>query len=308
MLANTLELRPLLVFLPRALCACWPPDLFETGRVQITGTFINQTWITGAVMYGYPQGKVHHNALARSSDMLEFLIGHMTQVAPGPRYLCGDLNHELEQLPVLQRLVQLGWREAQDLECLRTGSQPQPTCKECTRKDMLWISPELVPFFRCALVDHDRFADHSVLRAYFAQDGALSKRYLWPKPKPVPWNLVPPLTNQWILQRGHPLRSTSYCGKPRNFLPKPSWENNEITKCRAEAKELPPSCGRDGLHHRAKVAPVIFNLPSMGTTSNIAGGYASCADCITTIAGRCITMAPPLLINNTMAACFGLVS
>ena len=76
-------------------------------------------------MYGYPQGKVHHNALARSSDMLEFLISHMTQVASGPRYLCGDLNHEIDQLPALQRLVQLGWREAQDLECLRTGTQPQ---------------------------------------------------------------------------------------------------------------------------------------------------------------------------------------
>ena len=188
----------------RALCACWPQDLFETGRVQITGTFINQTWITGAVMYGYPQGKVHHNALARSSDMLEFLISHMTQVASGPRYLCGDLNHEIDQLPALQRLVQLGWREAQDLECLRTGTQPQPTCKGCTRKDMLWISPELVPFFRCACVDHDRFADHSVLRAYFALDGALSKRYLWPMPKPVPWNVVPPLDQPVDFAEGSP--------------------------------------------------------------------------------------------------------
>ena len=188
----------------RALCACWPQDLFETGRVQITGTFINQTWITGAVMYGYPQGKVHHNALARSSEMLEFLISHMTQVASGPRYLCGDLNHEMDQLPALQRLVQLGWREAQDLECLRTGTQPQPTCKGCTRKDMLWISPELVPFFRCAFVDHDRFADHSVLRAFFALDGALSKRYLWPKPKPVPWNVVPPLDQPVDFAEGSP--------------------------------------------------------------------------------------------------------
>ena len=188
----------------RALCADWPPDLFETGRVQITGSFVNQTWITGAVMYGYPQGKIHHNALTRSSDMLEFLVDHMTQVASGPRYLCGDLNHEIDQLPDLQRLVQLGWKEVQDLEAQRTGEPPQPTCKGCTRKDMLWISPELVPLFRRVVIDHERFADHSVLRAFFDCDGALAKRYLWPMPKPVPWKDVPPLDHQVDFATGSP--------------------------------------------------------------------------------------------------------
>ena len=149
----------------RALCANWPPDLFETGRVQITGSFINQVWVTGAVMYGYPRGKVYQNALSRSSAMLNFLIDHLTNVATGPRYLCGDLNHEPAQLPVPNRLQELGWREVQDLECLHTGTQPQPTCKGCTRKDMLWISPELVSSFQTVVVDHDHFADHSVLRA-----------------------------------------------------------------------------------------------------------------------------------------------
>ena len=40
----------------RALPVPWPPDLFETGRVQVTGSLISNFWVTGAIMYGYPQG------------------------------------------------------------------------------------------------------------------------------------------------------------------------------------------------------------------------------------------------------------
>ena len=188
----------------RALCAAWPPDLFETGRVQITGSLINNVWVTGAVMYGYPQGKIHQNAQHRSIEILDFLIDHMTQVATGPRYLCGDLNHEVDQLPNLSRLMDLGWREVQDLECQATGRSPHPTCKGCTRKDMLWISPELIASFATVHVDHERFADHSVLRAEFAVDGAFSHRFLWPIPHPVPWTSVPPMDFPLDFQTGQP--------------------------------------------------------------------------------------------------------
>ena len=41
----------------RALCAAWPDDLYDTGRVQIVGSLVHNVWITGAIMYGYPQGK-----------------------------------------------------------------------------------------------------------------------------------------------------------------------------------------------------------------------------------------------------------
>ena len=56
-----------------ALCAAWPPDLYDTGRAQIVGSLLNNVWVTGAVLYGYPQGKTRHNALERTTNMLEFL-------------------------------------------------------------------------------------------------------------------------------------------------------------------------------------------------------------------------------------------
>ena len=177
----------------RALCAAWPDDLYDTGRVQIVGSLVHNVWITGAIMYGYPQGKIHHNALDRTIAMLEFLVDHMTNVATGPRYLCGDWNFEATQLPITQVLHQLGWREAQDLEFQRTGRAPQPTCKRSTQKDVLWLSPELVASFVDLQLDHDRFPDHSVLKARFNAGKDYAYRYLWPMPQPVPWERVPDL-------------------------------------------------------------------------------------------------------------------
>ena len=178
----------------RALCAAWPPDLFQTGRVQIVGSLLNNVWVTGAVMYGYPQGKVHHNALERTADMLAFLVDHLTSVASGPRYLCGDWNFETAQLPITQKLLHLGWREVQDLTFHRTGHMPQATCKRSTQKDVLWISPELVASFVESSLEHDRFPDHSVITAKFNLGSEHVLRYLWPMPQPVPWTRVPDLS------------------------------------------------------------------------------------------------------------------
>ena len=175
----------------RALCAAWPPDLFDTGRVQIVGSLLNNVWVTGGIMYGYPQGKLHSNALDRTMLMLDFLIDHMLHVACGPRYLCGDWNFEPSQLPNTQCLWNHGWREVQDLEFQRIGRAPQPTCKHKTQKDVLWLSPELVAAYQGLALDHDRFPDHSVLKAFFDVGPNMAVRYLWPMPHPVPWEKVP---------------------------------------------------------------------------------------------------------------------
>ena len=178
----------------RALCAHWPQDMYDTGRVMVSGALVNNTWITGATIYGYPQGKTHPNAFNRTVACLDAAFDHMTQVATGPRYLCGDWNFEPRQLEVCQRLQALGWREVQDLQFLRTGQPPQLTCKQSTRKDFLWVSPELVDYFVQVEIDSNRFPDHVVLRAKFRLPVGFSVRYLWPVPHAVPWNQVDDLS------------------------------------------------------------------------------------------------------------------
>eukprot|EP00438_Fugacium_kawagutii_P003599 Skav221607 [mRNA] locus=scaffold1698:863164:868092:+ [translate_table: standard] len=171
----------------RALSAHWPADMWETGRVQITGTFVGTAWITGAVLYGYPQSKLHKNPLKRTQALLRHLVEHMLLVAVGPRYICGDWNHELTDFEVVDLLLQHGWREVQDLQKLHHGTPIQPTCKGKSRKDFCWISPELCRSFRNAEVIDDTFKDHAVIKATFAVGKSQFTRFVWPTPQPVPW-------------------------------------------------------------------------------------------------------------------------
>ena len=177
----------------RALCSAWPQDMYATGRVQIVGSLMGNQWVTGAVIYGYPQSKFHTNAAEKTAGMLAHVYEHMIMCAQGPRYMAGDWNFAPEQLGVTQQLLQAGWQEAQTLEFLRSGQQPRCTCTGKTQKDHLWLSPELIAAFRGLTVTEDHFPDHAVLKATFACDPSLSVRYLWPMPSPVPWQQVPDL-------------------------------------------------------------------------------------------------------------------
>ena len=174
----------------RALCSNWPEDMYETGRVQVVGSFVNHMWVTGGILYGYPQGKTHAKALERTNAFLDHLVDHLTSQVSGPRFLCGDWNFETHQLQGTQTLLANGWQEVQQIEYLRHGTKPLVTCKNATQKDFLWLSPELVACYRGLVVHTDLFPDHACLVASFSLGKEFSYRYLWPSPRAVPWNLV----------------------------------------------------------------------------------------------------------------------
>ena len=104
------------------------------------------SWVSGGVIYGYPEGKLHHHARARTSAILDFAFAHLSQL-PGPKFLCGDWNHTIDVLDIVPQLHAAGWVEAQDLFALRTGAAVSMTCKGVSRKDFLFLSPELARAF-----------------------------------------------------------------------------------------------------------------------------------------------------------------
>lgn len=139
---------------------------------------------------GFPEGRTHPQALAKTDAMLDFAFSRMT-AQPGPRFMAGDWNFDLDTLAVTSQLRKAGWVEAQDLWFSLTGQHIQHTCKGATRKDFLWMSPELAIGFKALRVDHEVFADHAVLIASFASGSAHLERFAWPCPKEIPW---PPST------------------------------------------------------------------------------------------------------------------
>ena len=187
----------------RALCMNWPQDVYETSRLQFCTSFVHSVWVTGAVCYGYPTGKLHVNARERTDALLTIGFERLLQAA-GPRYFAGDWNHTQSQLEVIGLLQSHGWCEIQDLEAQRCGYVPSVTCKGATRKDFLYVSPELAQWFVGIALDDNVFPDHSVLVGYF-QGGVRSlDRFVWPTPAPVDWAVVAPMDFEVDFSQGDP--------------------------------------------------------------------------------------------------------
>ena len=172
----------------RALDVPWPPDLFATSRIQFVSSFMDPCWISRCIIYGYPIGKKHWQAKTRTADILDFAFMHLSNVS-GLKYLCGDFNFQMDDLDVFDRFRQHGWVEAQDLYCCMAGVQSKVTCKAKTRKDHLWLNPDLARALLEVTVDDTVFADHSVLRAKFCRQVAYVERFVWPTPAPIDWSV-----------------------------------------------------------------------------------------------------------------------
>ena len=270
----------------RALCSDWPQDMYETGRVQIAGSLVGQQWVTGAIIYGYPQSKFHHNAQEKTEGILAHAFDHMTTFAQGPRYMAGDWNYTRDQLAVTQHLLAAGWQEVQTLEYLRTGTQPRCTCKGKTQKDFPWLSPELVHAFQGMSLDDETFPDHSVLKATFTTNpicvlcGTFGQhRKMCRGPKSLT------LTNQWFSSKVIPQTTMQAFGnsmKPQHKLP---CNIPGPATCGVEAKGQTPQSKRVGPHHPSKAGVGTHNLPSMVMMSSTHAGSSSCAGYGTTATG-----------------------
>ena len=233
----------------RRLPVEWSPCAFDTSRLLAVTTYCHGLWLSGLVVYGVPAGPTHPQARLTTEAMLQEAVSHLAQMT-GPRFLAGDFNHDLDALQPIEQLRALNFIEVQDLHFQRTGIAPQPTSRRKARRDFLFISAELVPFFRKVVVDHDHWIDHATLVADFEGGVQELTRYPWPKPKPIPWSQV------------------RACNQPEPILPSfleaddctiayaQFWQSvEEHASCCAAANQfqLPPSCKGRGQRLKPKV-------------------------------------------------------
>ena len=174
------------VFPTRRLPHEWHPRVYDTSRIMVSTTYCAGTWVSGAVVYGIPGGPTHPNARSATDDLLRQGIDRVAAMT-GPRYIAGDWNHDIQDLPSLDLLHRLNFVEIQDLHFQITATPPLPTCRQKTRRDFVYISPELIPLFRRAEVDPHRWVDHSALIAHFEGGVADLVRFPWPVPSALPW-------------------------------------------------------------------------------------------------------------------------
>ena len=134
----------------RALANDWSQETWDSARIQACAVRVQQQWIKIGVAYGFAQ-QPHTRATREATDqILENLTEKIIFQSKGFRIICGDLNQDdpdaLEQFTIWR---DHGFMEIQDIAAQKWNQTVQPTCHGKTRKDHMWISPELIPMLLC---------------------------------------------------------------------------------------------------------------------------------------------------------------
>ena len=179
-----------------------PSELFQSSRVVITTTLVHDMWVTGGTVYGEPDSSSYPFQKTNNEALLHHVANHVCHLSRGPRYVAGDWNVAPDSLPVFAQLEVAGFRDLQDIALSQWGVPVQHTCKQATRKDFCFVSPELQQLLLAVHVDQDIFPDHAVLWGEFRPLSSAAPRQIWPLPQPFPW------PNQWPVDAdfGIPLR------------------------------------------------------------------------------------------------------
>ena len=173
----------------RALVHGWEDGINMTSRIVGSTTFCCNTWLTGVTVYGTPVGPTHPNAKQVTERLLSEAIQRIVQ-AVGCRFVAGDWNCDHSSLEGVAQLRALGFQDVQDLEFQRSAQCPWPTCRGKTRRDFLFVSPELAARFQHCRVDPLAWSDHASVVATFSGNHEDSVRSIWPIPLSCDWSTV----------------------------------------------------------------------------------------------------------------------
>ena len=174
----------------RRLIHDWDPALHSTGRLVASTSCINETWVSGVTVYGTPVGPTHPGARETTEALLRAATKRSIQ-AVGCRFVAGDFNCDHDKSHAIAQLRACGFQDVQDLQFRFTGCLPQPTCRSRTRRDFLFVSPELAHRFIKSEVDDQLWPDHAAVFGVFQAHNSCNIRYTWHIPQPIDWNLLP---------------------------------------------------------------------------------------------------------------------
>ena len=113
----------------RKLSVPWRRDEYDSGRVVITTSYVNALPLLGGTVYGVAKSPSHADPLALTERILQTCTEELVDGASGPRYIQGDFNIDVFELPQTRCWYDKGWRELQ-LVAQELWLQPiQPTSK-----------------------------------------------------------------------------------------------------------------------------------------------------------------------------------
>ena len=165
----------------------WSSAQHASCRLVAAASFCRGLWITGVGVYGTPVGPTHPKAKASTEALLDEAVKRIQQ-SVGCRYVAGDWNHDHNSLRSVAVLKAMGFVDIQDLHFRAWGVNPVPTCRCSTRRDYMYVSPELAARLISCRVDLVSWSDHASLVAEFVGSELPEMRYLWPIPSKIEWD------------------------------------------------------------------------------------------------------------------------
>ena len=184
-------------FPTRILPSAQPECLKESGRCLLTTTLVHDSWISGATIYGEPDGHLYPNHLRNNEFLLHHAAAQICHLTAGLRFLAGDWNVVQNALPSFDILLRAGFRGIQDVLLERWGHTIMPTCKHATRKDFLYLSPEMQELLIDVWVLDDVLPDHAALLGQFKSPRCRPSCWVWPRPHAFPWPKTFDADFQW---------------------------------------------------------------------------------------------------------------
>ena len=168
-----------------------PQQHWNSGRLLTTRHYVGRTSVTCTTVYGYPKGPTFPRAHELTDQLLEPITQEVVYGMAGPRVILGDFNasDQAEELRAYGMWRRLGWRSAQEFGHLAFDWDLQPTCKASTAPDQIWLSPEILSMVS-GLENREIYSEHTSLVVCLAIPEETMQLWAWPKPAPIPWNVV----------------------------------------------------------------------------------------------------------------------
>ena len=171
----------------RKLPHSWADDVAFSSRAMIFTTLVDDFWLSGGIVYGEPESHLYPDRFKHTEALLQEVVGSICFLSTGHRFVAGDWNVSIDELPVFTQLAQAGFRDLQDLAAERWAISPKPTCKHRTRKDFCFVSPELQELLFDVRIVDDIWPDHSILQGHFHRLCMTVPKDVWRMPGPFPW-------------------------------------------------------------------------------------------------------------------------
>ena len=169
--------------LPQSFCQ----EAFATARIQVVGFVVQGVWVQAGVMYGYPDSQQFHERSFQTDSLLHELVDRIAIQGHGPRLICGDFNHGVDDLHNCSRLRQLGFCEAQQFALQRWGLPIQSTSRGSVPIDQMWLSPEMQHMLCRVEIRDCEWADHASIVCHFQGDSSFLQSLHWRMPQQLRW-------------------------------------------------------------------------------------------------------------------------